>query len=90
MSATRRIRNAYSEAVSPNGDAVAQVQIVLTRVDAQLDILRTFVAALARGGVSPAALAGVTAHLDQLQAAASALAAHPEITASELHSADTS
>ena len=63
-------------------DAVAQVQAVLTRVNRQLDILRAFVAALTHSEIPPLSLVAVSAHLDQLEAAAETLAANPMLTAS--------
>ena len=80
--------NAYSEMMSPNADAVAQIQAVLTRIDAQLDILRTFVAALTDSEISALSLIAVSAHLDQLEAAAATLAAHPTFTASVLQTGE--
>lgn len=86
---TRRNRIAYSERVSSNAEAVAQVQAVLTRVDAQLDILGTF-AALAHFELPPLSLVAVSAHLDQLETVAVTLAANPILTASVLHVGEAS
>ena len=72
----------YGEEVIPDDRVVAQVRAVVTRVDAQLNIIRTLVNALAHSGVPPLTLVGVTAHVDQLQAAATCLAARPELAAS--------
>ena len=74
--------NAYSDRVSSDDDAVAQVQAVLIRVGAQLDILRTFVAALTRSDIPTQMLVGLGAHLDQLEAAAAVLSAHPTLVGS--------
>lgn len=77
--------SAYSQVVSTNADAAAQVQAVLTRVNAQLDILRLFHGALTRSEIPTLSLVGFSAHLDQLEAAAAALAADPRLTASVVH-----
>ena len=75
-------RAAYGKTVSPNDKAAVQVRAVLAGVDTQLDIVRMFVDALSRSGVPAAVLAGLGAHVDQLQAASSALAVDPTLTGS--------
>jgi hypothetical protein len=73
--------------VPSDHDAATKLRTVLNGVQAQLVTTRAFVEVLAQSGTSKRDIIGVTAHLDQLEAALRELTAHPLLNGSALPAA---